>query len=291
MTEHVLLTGATGYLGGQLFEWLEKKGFVVTVLNRRPLAAVKSRLVGAVAAAQPRPPILIHLAGIAGRTRCTAEASSEAVRFACEAISLAKEMGADRAILGSSIYASLAEQGRHSAYGEHKLEIERAFASEFSGEVVTLRLPPVYGGKDDASSITRLASLVGRRVPLPLGLANARRDYLALENFLQLVTTIARSPRSHAPRESVYEPSDGSSVTTCELARLLGWAVYDRPPLLIPVPGVIMRLLGGIAGKGELVQAAFDPLTAKGNTSLSRDFGWVPTVTMPASLDYLRPSR
>lgn len=286
MSDRVLLTGSTGYLGRQLLERLETLGVEVRTLFRRERPGAPTLAWSPGVNSQGGATTLIHLAGVAGRTNCSQETCAEAAQFARQAISSARAVSASRAILVSSIYASLAEQGSGSTYGAHKLEIEGIFSSEFTGQLITLRLPPVYGGRADASSIARLAGLVRRGLPLPLGLAGAPRDYLSIENFLHLATTLLRAAWSDPGRRDTYEPSDGSAVTTVELIRHLG-KLANRTPLLLPVPPVAMRKLSMLVGRSDLVQAAFDPLEARDNARLARDFGWTPVISMPASLEYL----
>ena len=298
MTNRVLLTGSTGFLGSQLGHSLRAGGWEVLPLAMRhaqttePEAAVTP---GRQLADKPdgRSPgtgtVLVHLAGVSGRFDCTPETCLEAVEFGRRAITAAAGAGADTAILVSSIYATLAEKGAATAYGEHKLEVERVFVSEFTGRIVILRLPPVYGGDTDRSSIVRLASIVRHGWPLPLGLARAPRDYLALENFLELVGTLLERDISTGAGERVvaYEPCDGKAVSTAQLVRILG-EVVGRPARLLPVPEPALRVVAAAVGKADLLQAAFAPLLAQGNERLTERWGWKPSMTMPASLQYLR---
>ena len=293
MSEQVLITGTTGQIGRHVVRRLMSDGHEVLALSRREVTPVSLRTEpdergSDRPVASPANAVLIHLAGVSGRKGCSPGFCAEAAAFARRAIACAHATNASSAILASSIYATLEERGAKSPYGAHKLEIERIFKTEFRGRLVILRLPPVYGGDQDRSSIAAIGRLVDMGIPLPLRLAVADRDYLAMENLLQLISTlVARGSARTGDDVATYEPSDGSPTSTMQLIRHVG-AMKGKDPLLLPIPEQLMRLLGAVAGKRELVEAAFSPLRSEGNSRLCDEAGWSPSVAMPESLAYLK---
>jgi UDP-glucose 4-epimerase len=299
MVEQIIVSGLTGFIGRHVADHLVHKGMGIVPIGRasdRERSAVPSPLLTPESAQQQfggewqlsSASTLIHLAGISGRMMCTENNVAEALSFARRAISYADACGAKKAILASSIYATLFENGLKTEYGKHKLQVEEIFRDQFRGRLIILRLPPVYGGDPDTSSVATLARMIARGMPLPLGCATAERDYLAMSNLVDLIACIVsamgHSRKTHAA--AIYEPSDRFAVSTRKLAQYLGHVV-GRPARLIPVPSVLMRLFGSLVGRREFVAAAFGPLRTENSDRLIKDFGWKPAAKMPDSLDYL----
>jgi UDP-glucose 4-epimerase len=234
--------------------------------------------------------LVLHLAGVADRRRVNGTASDAALAYARDMAELASAARLRGVVLVSSIYASLEEQGSTSAYGAHKLAVERLFGSSDAVPTLILRLPPVYGPRL-RGSIPLLAKLVRRGVPIPFGRATEPRDYLAMGNLLSLLQHL--SGVDHQTFAQLHglavEPSDGSPVTTAELVRMIG-QVIGRRPLLLPIPEGLVIAMGRWAGKANLVEAAFHPLLARGSDVLARQLGWRAALELPETLNYLRKS-
>lgn len=302
MAEQIIVTGATGFIGRHVADRLLHHGKDVVSVGRtcdrersatpapRPALGDAQRELGGdwpLSSAST----LIHLAGISGRTMCTEKNVAEALSFARRTIRYAQACGTEKAILASSIYATLFENGLQTQYGKHKLEIEEIFHREFRGRLIVLRLPPVYGGQRDKSSVAQLAKMIARGVPLPLARATAKRDYLAMANLLDLIARLVNddAPFKEAGAAATYEPSDGFAVSTRQLAEYLGKITGQRAKL-VPIPALLMRALGRAIGRGEQVSAAFAPLRTEDPGRLLRELGWEPGVRMPNSLEYLAAS-
>jgi nucleoside-diphosphate-sugar epimerase len=282
LASSVLLTGASGYIGRNFLNRLRQCGIAAETIGDTRSSAQED--IGSAVEG----PILIHLAGASGRESVDAADRERAHRMSNRAIELLRERGGRSAILVSSIYATLAEDGRGGAYGAHKLEIERLFSANLGPGLVILRLPPIYGGDGDHGSVRRLANLVGSGIPLPLGRANAPRDYLAMSNLLDLFLALIAKIEDH-PAEGkarVYEPCDGKPISTVELTRQLAGVLGVRTRLL-PIPEPVVRWILRVAGRAGLGEGAFSPLLATGNARLQTALDWQPGISMPESLAYL----
>ncbi|MDR1768095.1 MAG: NAD-dependent epimerase/dehydratase family protein [Propionibacteriaceae bacterium] len=262
----ILVTGASGFVGRQLVPALAG-GHEVVACVRRPGSSVGAVRELVVAGIDGRTDwgdglsgveVVVHLAGRAHVMREDAadplslyrEVNVEGTRTLAEA---AARCGARRLVFMSTIKVN-GEGTRGRAftdrdapapvdpYGVSKWEGEQALAevSARTGlEVVALR-PPVMYGPGVKGNIKRIAALVGRGVPLPLGSVANRRTMLSAGNMVRWVRAAVESPL--APRRPVLM-GDPRPVSTAELVRQLA-AGMGRPDRLVPFP-VAGLLLGG----------------------------------------------
>jgi hypothetical protein len=137
-------------------------------------------------------------------------------------------------------------------------------------------------------SLAQLAVLVRQGLPLPLARAVALRNYISLHNISSLIDTIVGGDDTRwiAAAGQVFEPSDGRAVATNELVRMMAH-VMGRRAALIPVPIGLLRTLGEVAGRSELVSGAIDRVDTESVERLRSAFGWRPLESMPESLAFL----
>lgn len=194
-------------------------------------------------------------------------------------------------ILLSSIAASMAEQNTVNAraYGYRKLAAEQCFKKIGKSSIIILRPPAVYG-PCMGGALNLLTTLVKYHVPLPLGLADQPRDYISINNLVDLIWHITdrqvTKPSTYGAR--IYEPCDGRSLSTRMLVKEIAHSL-GRKALLVPVPISLLKTVAKITGQVEVVDGAIGEMTASGNKALLDDFGWAPMEQISASLDYLKP--
>lgn len=293
----VLVTGAGGFIGRGVVDALGKAGFDVRAIVReggsRPdfgegvetiavsgLVDNEARLADAASGALA----IVHLADNPERT----DGSSTSPDLARSVIRAAQSAGVPRIIFASSIYATFDEQCKTSEYGAGKRESERLFAEADGADCVSLRLPPVYGpgGKGGFALVTKL---VGTGLPLPFGMAHAKRAYLSRDNLAALVVALLNADNAAFKQasEQVWEPSDGAPVSTAELARAVG-AATGRKVRLLPVPPAVLLIPATLAGKRVGVEAVFSSLECADASELGQLVGWTPSRDLVANLAYLR---
>ncbi|GHC70099.1 hypothetical protein GCM10010136_16100 [Limoniibacter endophyticus] len=195
-----------------------------------------------------------------------------------------------RAIVISTVAASVAENGLPNArrYGLEKLEADRIFLEKLRDRELAILRPPAVYGPGMQSSLSALASLIRKRMPIPLGRATAPRHYISLVNLCSLIKRIACVPSEQWPKAGpVWEVSDGQPISTSDLVEMLG-QVMGRPALLVPLPLALLRLAGRLSGQSELVSSAIDELAISEQSALTNAFGWEPIERMPDSLCFLR---
>jgi len=139
------------------------------------------------------------------------------------------------------------------AYGLSKVEAEAGLwqlAQETGMEVVIIRPPLVYGpgAKGNFSSLLRW---VARGFLLPLGAVTAnRRSLVGLDNLVDLILTCLQHPKA---ANQTFLVSDGEDLSTTELLQRMGKAM-NRPARLLPVPVSLLAFAARLLGKRAVAQ-------------------------------------
>lgn len=230
--------------------------------------------------------VVVHLADQADRAAMGTRSISPSLMNSV--VAAARMAGITDILFASSIYASLDERGSNNVYGRGKRDAEKILIAAKPLRGIILRLPPVYGPGSDGS-IALLSRMVAKNVPIPFRKATAPRDYLFIDNLIDLILAIVSSPAEvrERARDQLFEPSDGEAVGTARLVELIGQAM-NRKARLFSIPPIVLRPLAKAFGKQAQIEAAFDPMAAAGNHDLSALFGWTPRQQMPQSLHFLR---
>lgn len=167
------------------------------------------------------------------------------------------------------------------SYGYSKHEAEsalRELAGRTGIELVIVRPPLVYG-PGVKGNFAALMRAVRRGWPLPLGAVNNQRSLVALDNLVDLLALCVVHPKA---ANETFMVSDGQDVSTTELVRGIAEALA-RPARLIPVPPLLLRVGGAMAGRGEAVQRLCGNLQVdigKAESVLS----WTPQVAVAEGL-------
>jgi nucleoside-diphosphate-sugar epimerase len=304
---NVLVTGATGFVGRALVPQLVASGYRIRAALRTPSdalpAGVASVQIGEIGpdtdwrAALAGVDAVVHLAA---RAHVLDERSADALALyravnATAAVRLAEAAAASgvrRFVFLSSVRAHGARTtgapfteasplAATDPYGRSKVEAETglaALARTSRLEVVVLRPPLVYGA-EARGNFARLAKLVERGVPLPLGAVRNRRSLVYIGN---LVHAIVRSLDRPEAAGQTFMVSDGEDVSTAELVRRIARAL-GRTPHLIPVPPALLRLGGSLLGRREDVARLLDDLVVD-SSHIRRTLGWSPPYTLDQGL-------
>ncbi|MCF8111439.1 MAG: NAD-dependent epimerase/dehydratase family protein [Desulfobacteraceae bacterium] len=132
-------------------------------------------------------------------------------------------------------------------YAVSKLEAEQGLgrlAQETGMELVIIRPVLVYG-PGAPGNFARLAKMVQKGVPLPLGAVRNKRSLAAVDNLVDLIAACIKHPA--APGKT-FLVSDGRDLSTPELIRKLADAI-GCAARLVPVPPALLRLAGLMTGK------------------------------------------
>jgi nucleoside-diphosphate-sugar epimerase len=299
----LLLTGATGFIGGAILQALPSNK--VKVLGRtRPqngsFIFVASEIKTGVdySNALVDVNVLIHSAARAHIMNDTAEEPLEAFREvnSLGTLNLARQAakaGVSRFIFISSVKVNGESTDKdksfrfndpslpEDAYGISKSEAEfslRALSKATGMEVVIIRPPLVYGPgvKANFAAMMKLAS---KNLPLPLGAIHNKRSLVALDNLVDLIVTCIDHPKA---ANETFLVSDNQDVSTTELLNKMTVAA-GKKPWLMPVPMKLIQLVATMLGKKAIADRLCGNLQV--DISHTKDvLGWTPPITLEQGL-------
>jgi nucleoside-diphosphate-sugar epimerase len=306
MSESVLITGASGFIGGALTVQLARHArFAVRAAIRRtdwrPPAGVEATIVGDLTSGSDWRSALAGVRCVvhaAARVHVMEDHAQNALaeyrRVNVEGtLSLARQ-AADAGVQRFIFLSSIKVNGESTApanpfrasdpalplddYGVSKLEAEAALAVVCAAtgiELVVIRPPLVYGPGVGAN-FQRLMRWVNKGVPLPFAAVENRRSLVGIDNLVDLIRACIRHP---AAAGQVLLASDDEDVSTPELIRKLAAAMSVRARL-IAVPPVMLRIAAGLTGRSAAMSRLCDSLQV--DISATRNtLAWTP----PLSLD------
>lgn len=306
--KHVLVTGATGFVGRFLCSRLLAEGFSVraTLLSSETSAS----LVTGVEPVTIQPlgsdthwqhaltgiDTIIHLAA---RVHIMDDPSADPLtefrkvntEGTKQLANEAAKAGVKRLVFISSIkvngeetelpYTENSPTQPTDPYGISKWEAEQALRQiekETGLEVVVVRPTLVYGPGVKANFFNMLKA-VQRGVPLPLASIANQRSLIYVGNLVDALAVCATHP---AAVGQTYLVSDGEDVSTPELIRRTA-AALGVPARLLPFPPSLMHLAGKLTGKSAAVNRLTGSLTVD-SSKIRRELGWMPPFTMEEGL-------
>jgi len=314
----ILVTGATGFIGSALIEYLANiQGCTVVAMVRLEkdfdISTVVEFRLGEVGSLTKTDinlfdiDVIIHTAA---RVHIMNDRSSNPIEEfrrvnttgTLDLARLAAASGVKRFVFLSSIKVNgeMTKPGQcftpndvyvpDDPYGLSKYESEQgllALAKETGMEVVIIRPPLVYGPGVKAN-FSSMMKWMGRPVPLPFGAIYNQRSLVALENLVSFISLCADREKSLEAANQVFLISDGEDVSTTQLLRKVGQALRLQSPggikaWLVPIPVSIMTFCSKLLGKGDMANRLFGSLQV--DSSKARDLlGWKPVITMNEQL-------
>lgn len=305
----ILVTGATGFVGGALVRSLVKVGdFIVRAAVRNNGGAfdslVQCEFVGDLAAdtdwvtALLDVNVVIH---VAARVHIMQDKASNPLLEFRRAnvdgtLNLARKaaaVGLKRFVYISSIgvngsqtmigkpFSEKDQPKSHNAYALSKWEAEQGLlriADETGLEVVIIRPPLVYG-YNAPGNFGGLMRAVQRGWPLPLGAVHNQRSLVALDNLVDFIITCTTHPLA---ANQTFLVSDGHDVSTTELIRGMAQAA-GVPARLLPMPVSVLRMAASVLGKADAIDRLCGNLQI--DISKARDLlGWLPPISVAEGL-------
>jgi UDP-glucose 4-epimerase len=302
----VLVTGATGFIGGVLCEALARADYLVRGALRTdravPVAVAEKVIVGDINSttdwtqALHGVDLVIHAAA---RSHVLHPAQSSAnlyfetnERGTQRLANVAAQMQVTRFIYLSSIkangeetsaraYTPSDEPSPQDDYGLSKWHAEQqvAAAAEHAGMEAVIVRPPLVYGPGVRANFLRLLRWVDHGWPLPLGAVRNTRSLVNVWNLCDFLLLVLKHPS--APGRT-WMVSDGEDLSTPDLIRRIGTAM-DRRVRLLSVPVGFLQLSAGLVGRrGELARLCGS--LAVDIAQSRAQLGWSPCVTVDEAL-------
>ena len=303
--KRVLLTGGSGFVGGEMCKALARNGYVVRVALRTatelPSGASEAATVGDIngrtdwTRALEDVERVVHLAARAHRldehapdlymqtnalgTRRLAEmaARSGVRRFVyLSSIKVNGEETAGHTYTGDDIPNPIDDYGRSKWLGEQHLT---QAAAGTAMEAAIVRSPLVYGPGVRANFL-RLLSWIDNERLLPLAAVNNRRS---LVNVWNLTDLLVRLLTHSAAQRSTWMVSDGEDLSTPNLIRRIA-AAMGRRDRLLSVPVALLKVAGRMTGHSGQIRRLCGSL-AVDIAQTRRVIEWSPPVSLDEGLD------
>lgn len=308
----VLLTGASGFVGGALLPALGSRGMAVRPVFRSAAQAAATADAVMVpgldadtdwAAALQGIDVVIHAAARAHIMRDEAldplmEYRLVNVQGTLNLARQAARAGVRRLVFISSVkvngesslpgkaFAADDPPAPEDAYGTSKAEAEAELwrAARATGMELTIIRPVLVYGPGVKGNFLSMLRWVQRGVPLPLGAVTGnRRSLVALDNLVDLICTCIEHPGA---ANQVFLASDGEDLSTADLLMRIGTAL-GRPARLLPVPVALLRLGARMLGRQAVAQRLLGSLQV--DITKNQDLlGWRPPLSVEQGLARLR---
>jgi UDP-glucose 4-epimerase len=269
VSERVLVTGASGFVGAALAKHLQRGGWQVRAATRSPerlpLSGAEVVALADLSGTVDWNPLLegveavVHLAGIAHVGPGVApEVYDRVNHIATAGLAAACALsGVRRLVLVSSVRAQSGAAAPHvlketddprptESYGRSKLMAEAAVRA--SGVPWTILRPAMVYGPGVKGNLARLAQLAASPLPLPFASFHNWRSLVGLDN---LVAAIAHALATPSTAGETYLVADPEPVTLAEILTALRRGA-GRAPGLFPVPPALFETGLRIAGRADV---------------------------------------
>jgi len=279
----VLVTGASGFVGGALIEQLRlDDGLQLRLAQRRAIEVPFAECiqVGDINGATDWQTVLagvdvvVHLAARAHilhhrdadplamfrevNTQGTLNLARQAAFAGVRRFVFISSIGVNGAQTKGQAFNERSAVSPHSPYAQSKYEAECGLLNMAESgvmEVVIIR-PPMIFAAHAPGNFARLLKLTSLPVPLPFGGMDNLRSLVSLQNLIGFIELCVKSP--HAANE-VFLICDGDDVSTEEMVRRLAKGMGCRRWLL-PFPKTILHWMAILTGRESMYIQLFGSL-------------------------------
>jgi len=297
----VLVTGASGFVGGHLSPVLERDGWTVRRVARRPLGNERDVVIRSIGpetdwtAALTGVDAIVHLAArvhhpnedhgyelyrdvnVDGTLHLARSAIKAGVRHF---IFVSTVLVYGRSNNGRAPFSEDDVLTPRGLYGMSKAEAEAGLAAlaRDSEMAVTIVRPPMIYGSGAKGNFATLVKAVRLGAPLPFASIRNHRAFISVQNLASFISWRLSGP---AGKFDVFLVADEEQVSTPEFIRRLATAAGGRA-LLFPAPTSLVSLLLQISGRHEARHSLLGSLEL--NLSKAAATGWRPPLTLDEGL-------
>ncbi len=242
---------------------------------------------------------IIHLAGLAHSKNFSKESYKRInVKGTMHLAEQAAKAGVQRFIFVSSIgvngpnthgkpFKSDDPTCADNDYTRSKLQAEQGLqkiAEKTGLEIVIVRPTLVYG-RNAPGNFGSLTNFISKLPILPFGLADNRRNFVFVQNLVDLLMTCATHPDAVG---HVFLASDFETVSIKQFTNAIAEGLGKRV-LQLPIPVILMQFLGKITGKSGMIEQLYGDLEVD-SSNVNEVLGWTPPITMKDAMASLRNS-
>ena len=297
----ILLTGSTGFIGRYFEEINSNLKYVSRNKKKKTFFCIDSlnattNWQGAFTDIST----IIHLAGLAHSLSFTAQdyqsvnvdgtlhLANEAAKAGVKRFVFVSSIGVNGTVTQQAPFSTASIPHPHNAYAQSKYYAEiglKKIADETGLEVVIVRPTLVYG-PNAAGNFGALTRLVNKLPALPFGLANNKRDFIAVQNLVDLLITCANHPKAAG---HTFLASDGETMSIKEFTNAIADGL-DKRLIQLPVPISLMKLVGKLLGKSAMVEQLVGNLEVD-SSNLQEVLDWTRPYTMKQAMSSLSENK
>ncbi|EHA1098361.1 TPA: NAD-dependent epimerase/dehydratase family protein [Vibrio alginolyticus] len=298
----ILLTGKSGFIGSHFTECaapgsvravvrepIDEEHYLINSLNRN------TNWEGAFKDID----VVVHLAGIAHSSSLgisdyhrvnvegTLKLAEQAARHNVKRFVFVSSIGVNGKQTYGSPFNSSSPASPHNDYSLSKYNAElelKKLARKTGLELVIVRPTLVYG-PNAPGSFGMLQKLVSKFLYLPFGLANNHKDFISVQNLVDLLLHCSKHPNAAG---HVFLASDGETVSIKEFTNAIAYGL-GKKVVQLPVPVSVMRLVGKLTGKSAMIEQLYGHLEVD-SSNIKEVLGWTPPLTMKEAMATLRDS-
>lgn len=303
--ESVLLTGGRGFIGthvNKLFDYrcsIASRVFDAKLRNSRQVF-ISDLITSQNSSILSETRVIIHLANLA-HAACYSDSELQSVNVDLT-LNLARNAArhnVKRFVYVSSIvvngrntldspFSSASLASPNSKYAKSKWDAEiglKKIAEETGLEVVIVRPTLVYG-PNAPRNFGSLVRLVNKSPILPFGLANNKRDFIAVQNLVGLLITCATHPNAAG---HTFLASDMETVSIKQFTNAIAGGL-GKKVLQLPIPVSLMRFAGKLMGKSAMAEQLLGNLQVD-SSNAKEVLGWTPPYTMEQAMASLSENK
>jgi nucleoside-diphosphate-sugar epimerase len=300
---NILVTGANGFVGRELSNYLFKNGlnpFGLLRKKEKELNVKQQFIVDNFLEHTDWEPILkgmdvvIHTAGLAHAKNRADKDYYEINTEMTKKIALeCAKAGVKRFVYISSIYVYGVSSSRETitlstplnpttAYG-HSKKLAEEFLQELHEtgklEIVIIRPPLVYG-LNARGNIDIIVKAINYNVPLPFYTINNRRSMISLQNLCDCLTKCAIAPKASG---NVFLVSD-IDVSTPDFIKYIAKSL-NKSPKFFPFPLKFLHFFLKLLKKEEILEKIMGSLQFD-TSHIQNTLGWKPVVSIQETLKF-----